>query len=229
MNIVAISDIHGNFYYLGKFIKEVEKDKIDLILVAGDITDFGDIDEAREILSILSTITPSLFYVTGNCDPPETLKHGISNFEEECVHGKIVKYKHLIIGGVGGSPPTPFNTPSELSEEEIEDILKSISKEWEIYNHENYLRILLTHTPPINTTVDKTFLGEHVGSLAVRRLIEYSNHIELCICGHVHEARGIEKLKNCIIVNPGSLKQGFYAKIKIEEIKEIKVSLKRCI
>ena len=54
-----------------------------------------------------------------------------------------------------------------------------------------------------------------VGSLAVRRYIEEKQPI-LSIHGHIHEDRGIDILGETVLVNPGPLKDGYYAEALLE-------------
>ena len=49
MIIVALADIHGGLDYLPAISSELEA--ADLVLIAGDITNFGGADEAERILS----------------------------------------------------------------------------------------------------------------------------------------------------------------------------------
>jgi Predicted phosphohydrolases len=54
MRILAIADIHGNIATLSKIVNKVRNNNIDLILVAGDLTNFGHYNEAKSVISILS-------------------------------------------------------------------------------------------------------------------------------------------------------------------------------
>jgi Icc-related predicted phosphoesterase len=42
--------------------------------------------------------------------------------------------------------------------------------------------------------------------------------IDLCLCGHIHEAHGFEHFQNTLVVNTGSFKKGRYAIIEIGSI-----------
>ena len=211
MLLVCISDLHGN-------LRGIERINFspDLLIVAGDITNFGREREAESILKQLLKITDKILVVPGNCDYPEVSKVldelGINLW----CRGKIIDRTGFF--GVGGSNPTPFNTPLEYSEEEIEACLNegfTKVKEAEI-------KILVSHPPPYNTKVDRVSSGLYVGSRAIREFIEKTQP-SLVLCGHIHEARGIDKIKNTIIVNPGPLHRG-YARVEIDR-GEIKVEV----
>ncbi len=225
MKVLAISDIHGNFYRLGKLVESLKKKSFDLIIIVGDLTNFGSMNEAKEVLDIISKINhKALFYVPGNCDPRELLTRAVPTYETSWLHGRIVIHENLILAGIGGSNPSPFNTPSELTEEEIQRLLLRISKSWKDLRGS---RLLLSHTPPYGTLLDVTYYGDHVGSKALRSFLEHED-VRLCICGHIHEARGIDRLNETLLLNPGSLEKGFYAIIEIKEGGKITANLRRC-
>jgi len=122
---------------------------------------------------------------------------------------------------VGASNPTPFNTPNELGEDEIAAFI--IKGYLEV--KDAGLKILISHAPPANTKVDKVASGQHAGSKAVREFIE-RYHPNLCITGHIHEAKGEDRIGETPIVNPGMLKNGGYVEITIEG-KAYKMALKQ--
>ena len=107
--------------------------------------------------------------------------------------------------GLGGSNPTPFGTPFELSEAEIERTLRPVMEPD---------AILVSHPPP-KGVVDVVHSGEHVGSTAVRRIVEEFRP-PLVLCGHIHEARGIATLGPTTIVNPGPARMGHSALVDID-------------
>lgn len=177
-----------------------------MVIVCGDITHFGSLQQAEELLSILSSC-PVLF-VPGNCDPPDLVKSKMEYAGS--IHGKCENIDNLTIMGLGGSPPSPFDTPFELSEQEIEHLLE------ETYSTCPAKRtaILVSHSPPKNTKLDMTHTGEHVGSSSVRKFVEKSKP-DLVLCGHIHEAVGIDEIDGTTIVNPGPASHGHCAAVDI--------------
>ena len=214
MKLLAITDIHDR----GRYAKKLSAVKRDLTLVIGDITYFKSRDFALKILEAIKTDRPLLF-VPGNCDDRGLLHlkevYGITN-----IHGDKVEYENAVFIGLGGSNITPFATPIEFSEEEIWDILVKVVNNVKL---DDKLLILVSHTPPYNSKVDLTHFGEHVGSVSVRRFIE-EYQPALCLCGHIHEARGIDRIGNTLVVNPGPLMYKYYAIIEIKD-KQINVEL----
>ncbi len=92
--------------------------------------------------------------------------------------------------------------------------------------------IFLVHNPPYNTKLDiitdeeahEKARGEHYGELLTKQLIKKYKPI-LCICGHMHECQGIDKIGKTPIVNTGCAADGQYAIIDIKNNK-VKVKLK---
>ncbi len=204
MKILAISDIHGRINYEKKVIGVLGS--VDLIVIAGDITNFGGKKEASTVLNTIREYNSNILAVPGNCDQYEVID--VLKSENINLHGEIQEFNGLIFFGIGGSGYTPFRTPQEYSDEEIERILSN-------YKKVNVRQIFVSHAPPINTTVDKTIMGIHAGSKKIREFIE-KNMPDLCLCGHIHEARNTDKIGRTIIVNPGPFPKSF-AIVEISE------------
>jgi len=110
--------------------------------------------------------------------------------------------------------PTPWNSPRECSEGELEKKLRA-----EIQRAPSTESLVCDfHAPPYNTVLDlapklgkdmrpKFFMGqpamEHVGSTSVRKVLE-AFQPELALHGHIHESAGICKIKKTTCINPGS-------------------------
>ncbi|MCK9151273.1 metallophosphoesterase [Methanobacterium alcaliphilum] len=212
MNILAISDLHGK---TSKALDDyLNSNKIDLILIAGDITHFGPTELAKDILNQLSLYDIPVIAIPGNCDPQGIHKQ-MENSKAVNAHGKSVSIKNVGICGFGGSNPTPFNTPLEFAESEIYNELENIMLQ--IKNQD--IQILLTHAPPYDTCTDLLPSGDHVGSKSVRQIIE-KHHPTLNICGHIHESPGIDKIGETTIINPGEFSKGAACLITIEPTKK---------
>ena len=123
MRILQVSDIHGRLERVEEIVKKAGEVNPDLIVVAGDITHFGDLEDAEGVLDKLSEAGVQIFFVSGNCDPPEMLNWQPRNKLAENLHSKSVKFGDFIFIGVGGGSGR-FGTLTELSEEEFEHILR---------------------------------------------------------------------------------------------------------
>ncbi len=211
MKILAVSDIHGKYI---KIIDYLKKNTVDLIILTGDITDFGPNELAVEILNEISSFNIPVLAIPGNCDPIN-LYGSIDNSKAVNIHGKSVTIKNIGICGFGGSNPTPYNTPLEFDEIEIYDNARRVMEE--IKNHE--VTLFVTHAPPLGTKTDLLPSGKHVGSESLRKIIEEFQP-SINICGHIHESMAIDKIGKTTIINPGMLKEGHACIINIDDSDE---------
>ena len=214
MNIIVISDIHGDLENIPTYLDKISKLKFDVIICPGDFTDvnvpkgFKQEDIARIFVEELKTLKKPFLAVPGNMDTKEI----VEMFEKEkvSIHGK-----GKIIGDFGfygfGGAKTPFETNIEPSEEEIK---LGLEKGWKDVEKAKY-KIQVTHNPPKNTRVDMLLNGVHVGSDVVKEFIETHNPI-VAISAHIHEARGIDKLKNTFLLNSGRFPEGYFGLINIQ-------------
>ncbi len=203
MIIFAISDLHGAAEKLEMVENRISS--ADLVVVAGDLTKHHTVDEAMQQLDIISSYNSRIVAVHGNWDNPQ-VREELQN-RDICIHADGKTIDDIGFFGVGGSSPTPMNTPSEYSEKQIATWLK---KGFDKIQHTSR-KILVTHSPPRGIR-DRTFFGMHVGSKAIRDFLE-STIIDLCICGHIHEAHGTEQFHHTKVVNTGAIKNGRYCTI----------------
>jgi uncharacterized protein len=206
MTIIILSDIHGKNEEIEKIADDLKKS--DLVLLCGDITHFGKEQEIKQIISQISTYQTNILSITGNYDFPEVefflSKEGIS------IDKKCAIYNGIGFIGAGGSLPCPGETPNEFTENEFDEALSLAFSS--LYSP--IPAILATHQPPYGTNADMAKNGEHVGSKSIRKHIQTNSPIA-CFCGHIHEAKGRDKIDQTVIVNPGALKDGNYAFVKI--------------
>jgi len=214
VRIVAFGDIHGEIYYI-KGIKELTQ--ADWVIVTGDFTNIGGKMEVEWILKEIGKYNKNILAQLGNMDKPE-----VNDYLTELginLHGYGYKLSEdLGIFGVGGSTFTPFNTPTEYSEQEIEDI---VYRGYEMIKHLPK-KILVSHTPPYNTNTDVIESGQHVGSKAIREFIERCQP-EICLTGHIHESRNIDRIGKTLILNPGMLSNGYILVYKEGDIIDAKL------
>ncbi|AKB28239.1 Cacineurin superfamily phosphoesterase [Methanosarcina siciliae T4/M] len=179
----------------------------DLAVVVGDITNFGPDEQVDELAEMFDK---PLLAIPGNCDQ-RTILEALENSKAVNLHGKAEQIGKIRFIGIGGSNPTPFNTPFELSEEEIENALEGMVCSAE-NSGECGTIVLLTHAPPLGARDELPF--GHVGSKSIQKFLD---RVDLIVCGHIHEAKGMEKVGKTIVVNPGEACKGACALIEIEE------------
>lgn len=203
-----MGDIHervSNFDLL-----EEQISKADLAIITGDLTQFGSTQEAQTVIETLERINPVMLAQLGNMDDSEIDSYLTD--EEINIHGSGRNIKGVGIFGTGGSCITPFHTPTEFTEEELKSLLeRGYSKV-----RDAGIKIMVCHTPPVNTRVDMISSGAHVGSTAVREFIEKYKP-DLCITGHIHESAGEDTIGRTKIINPGPFYDGGYVWIEVED------------
>jgi Icc-related predicted phosphoesterase len=203
MKVLVGTDFHGKDSVFRAFAETTQQNNVDIMAVCGDVTHFGSLQEAQRLLSLLTGLKIPVLFVPGNCDPPSLATADIEG--ATCIHGRNVSFGDLTFIGIGASPPTPFHTPFELTEDEIKETLKQASKnlspaKWVV---------LISHSPPLGTKLDETSLGLHAGSSSLRAFVEQMQPSAV-FCGHIHEAKGREKIGATLIVNPGPARHGDY-------------------
>lgn len=207
MKIIAMGDIHERVKALE--IMSAEISVADLVIITGDLTQFGNEEKARKVIDAVKVINPNILAQVGNLDSLEIdrflTREGIN------IHGSGRVIDDVGIFGSGGSGVTPFHTPVEFSEEELKGFLEKGYSELK----DAAIKIMICHAPPINTEVDMIPSGTHVGSKAVREFIE-KHQPDLCITGHIHEASGEDTIGRTKIINPGPFFEGGFVVINVE-------------
>jgi len=215
MEILALSCIHNDIENMFSLIDQVAKQDFDVVVFPGDFTDlnlpkgFARVDMAKIIVAQLESLGKPLIVVPGSWDK-EIIgyldKKGIS------VHGR-----GIVVNGVGfygyGGARTPFGTPFEPSDGEIE---LGLIKGYEDVKNQK-IKVQVTHMPPARTEIDRIFSGAHVGSEAVRKFIE-EKRPSVSVSSHIHEGRGIDELAGTKLVNPGRFPEGNCAIISVSSV-----------
>ncbi|MFP4654385.1 MAG: metallophosphoesterase [Methanohalobium sp.] len=212
MRILAITDLHGNY---SKIIPLLQKSgEIDLVLIAGDLTNFGPDEKAEKLIDMFES---PVLAIPGNCDPKSLLD--VLERRDINLHNSSRTIGDVTFIGLGGSNPTPFNTPFELEEDEIESNLETLINEAEKTDN---VSVLLTHAPP-HCTLDEV----PAGNVGCRSIAKFMDRMDLIVCGHIHEARGVMEFGKSIVVNPGMGSDGYGAliDINVDETPKIDVQL----
>jgi uncharacterized protein len=176
MKILIFSDIHGDIRALERIVAQ----PADLYIAAGDLSNFGK--GMDQCAAVLAGLGERLWVLPGNHETHEQTsafckQHGFVDF-----HRQVRSIGSAHWAGLGYSNITPFNTPGEYSEEEIDQALTAFDG----------LRPLcfVVHFPPHGTKLDEFAPGKHAGSPALRDWVERAQPAYL-FCGHIHETAGL--------------------------------------
>lgn len=207
MKIVSFGDIHMAIAQMNKIA--VELASADLILLSGDLTNFGGCAEAAKVVNAARSYCSTVLALPGNLDRPEVI--GFLRAEHIGLHGESRRVGSIGLFGCGGSNITPFHTPLEYQDEELGIVLTQAYPGVT----DAPFHLMVCHTPPYATKLDRLTNGTPVGSPAVRRFIEvYQPH--LCITGHIHESPGVDFIGRTKILNAGPFSAGGYIVARCE-------------
>lgn len=197
--LAVIGDVHGELGLLRVVTEALAGERLDGILFVGDFASaeyeqhaaFQGHDADRLLQVVDATLAEvrglgvPVGWVAGNHDIPEI-------DGPECCDRRLLEIGGVRIFGIGGAGPARFGFPYEWDEDEIERI--------EVPDCD----VLLCHAPPFGTTLDLTHPGRSsAGSRAIRAIAE--PFAGVLVCGHIHEAFGVEQVGECLCLNAGAL------------------------
>ncbi len=193
MRILVASDVHGDVGIMRKLAERAEKEDVDLVIIAGDLTEF-DMYGKGMIKPFLERKKEVLF-VVGNHDISAgevfAQKYRIRN-----IQFYPVKIKNIGFFGCG----TASVGPNFLTEDEIAYYIeKGFEK---IKDAEK--KVLITHMRPAGSAIETMVPRlRYSGSEAIREAIEKFRP-DINVCGHIHEAEGLdEKIGGTLVVGAG--------------------------
>lgn len=213
----AFSDVHGSADALSVVVRSMSRRAASstAILCPGDYTAHfathfsSDVWQSQAtgqraqdpsldlIASICGPLGLPFVFVPGNHDPPNPLlRQGTYNVDLLAGHPPVT-LGGVHITGVGGAPVLTWR------EEDVKPILMAAAKRLRGAD------IVLLHSPPHCTGLDvQHVVGRafHRGSPLLHAFLEVVRP-RLALCGHIHQATGVEVLGDTLLVNLGTLVQ----------------------
>ena len=192
LKILAAGDIHGDTTLAEKLAERAKKEKVDLVILCGDLTLAESSTE--NIVGPFKKRHEKVLLIPGNHETVATADFLSELYGVKNIHGYSVKYKDIGIFGAGGANIGLF----QLDEKEIYDLLKKG------FDKIKYLKkkIMVTHVHPKDTKMEK-FTDIFPGSEGIKKAVD-KFHPDLLLCSHVHEAEGIEeKIGKTKVINVG--------------------------
>jgi len=192
LKILAAGDLHGDTSLAKKLAKRAEKEKVDLVVLCGDLT-LGE-SSTENLVGPFVKRKEKVILIPGNHETIATADFLSDLYGVKNLHGYSVKYKEVGIFGAGGANIGLF----QLDEKEIYDLLKKG------FDKIKYLekKIMVTHVHPEGGKIEK-FTKFFPGSSSVKKAVEKFKP-DVLLCSHVHEAEGIEeKVGKTRVINVG--------------------------
>ena len=191
--VLIFSDLHNDRPALEKLMAV----EADAYFAAGDLVSWGR--GLNKMGEAMRARAGRVYVMPGNHESAKDIESFCAEFGFVNFHGATAEIGGVRFAGLGYSPPTPFDTPGEYSEDQMAERLAAFV-EWKP-------QVLICHAPPLKTPLDRIYDGLHGGSRAVREFIEQQQPAHF-FCGHIHEAEGAEeKMGNTLGVNVG--KRGY--------------------
>lgn len=187
LKILAAGDIHGNSDLAEKLAKRAEKEKVDLVILTGDIV---GLIETKNIIKPFTERKEKVVFVPGNWDSPDTAEflskmYGIKNLQDY-----YVKQDNVGIFGSGNAGTLHID-----EKETFQTLKKNFQKIKDLEK-----KIMVTHMHARGT---KSELSGFPGSSGIRKAIKEFQP-DLFISGHIHELEGIEeKIGKTRVINVG--------------------------
>ncbi len=189
--ILAASDLHGDEKQIKKLAEKAEKEKVDLVVLCGDLTGWT---ETKNIIKPFKDKNKRVLIIPGNWDSFATVDFLATVYGVRNIHGYSVQYENIGFFGAGGAESAPG--PGTITEKEMLETLekahsglKGIEK-----------KIMVTHMHPSNSLSEFSGIS---GSEAITKAIKKFKP-DFLFHGHIHEASGMEeKIGNTRVINVG--------------------------
>jgi|TARA_Y100000310_G_scaffold51440_1_gene47399 Icc-related predicted phosphoesterase len=178
--ILAVGDLHGDERLVKKIAKKAEKEKVDLVILTGDLT-FAE-TSTKNIIGPFVKAKKQVLLIPGNHESVATV-----NFLAELypntknIHGYHFIKDDLGVFGAGGADIGIH----QIKDSEILGLLRKGNEKIKGLDK----KIMVTHIHPKGT---KSELFGFEGSKAVRDAIEKFQP-DIAVFSHIHEAAGFEE------------------------------------
>lgn len=173
LRILAAGDLHGNKSLAEKLSKKAIEEKVDLIILTGDLT--GPVKDDGSILEPFTKAKQKVVFIPGNWESSEEvdlLKKRAKN-----IHNYYVTYNEIAISGIGNP-----DWKMRLDKEDLYAIKSNFSR------IKSKKRILVSHLHAEGTLAEFSGIP---GDKILREAVEYFKP-DMLISSHIHEAEGLE-------------------------------------
>ena len=191
LKILAASDLHGDSKLAKKLSEKAEREKVDLVVLCGDITGFI---ETKNIIKPFKDKNKNVLILPGNWDSFATTDFLAQFYGVKNIHGYSAIYENIGFFGAGGAEDSPG--PGRITEKEM---MKSLEKAHASLKNVNR-KIMVTHMHPSSS---KSEFSGVPGSKAISQAIKKFKP-DFLLHGHIHEGAGLEeKIGSTKVINVG--------------------------
>ncbi len=191
LRILAAGDIHGDSATSKKLAEKAEKEKVDLVILTGDLT---GMTQTKNLIKPFLEKHQKVIFIPGNWESKADADALSKLYNIKNLENNYVVYKNTGIFGIGSKDwalfPDDERTFNKLKKEnEKLDKIKSLEK-----------KIMISHLHAAGT---KSELSGIPGNEGIRKAIEKFQP-DLFIHSHIHELEGVEeKIGKTRVVNVG--------------------------
>lgn len=208
LRIAAVGDIHQSEDVRGQYRKNLDgiEERADVLLVAGDLTRHGTLEEGRVVADELRDLPIPVVAVLGNHDYHSDLQHeiaselrdaGVMVLNDDGVVVECDGTRLGVVGGKGFGGGFAGKCASEFGERETKNFVRHtrlIAESWQkaLKEIEADRRVVLSHYSPIKETLEGEPLEIYpfLGSYLLAEAVDTAG-ADLIVHGHAH--KGTEK------------------------------------
>ena len=180
MKILALSDVHGDRLFVQKMAEKGAEEKVDLVLLAGDLVAHDGNTEG--LIGPFKEKGLEVAIIPGNHEGLAEVNFLSEKYSIKNLHGYVIKVGDIGIFGCGYADVGIHQLSERQFFETLKkahDLLKDVKK-----------KLMVTHVQPSDSLIG---LGIFPGSEGIRKAIDEFKP-DLHICGHIHETHGIEEV-----------------------------------
>lgn len=154
----------------------------DLILLTGDLTDFGRPEEYELVRQLLSPLQAPLFVIPGNHDHRANLLEAFRDHDYLPAGGEFIHYviDHYSLRMIGLDTTVPGKAYGELCEQRLGWLDQQLS------HFPDKPTLLFMHHPPIETGIRHMDVQNCRNGEVLGKMLEQHPQVFQILCGHVH-------------------------------------------
>ena len=154
----------------------------DIILITGDLTDFGRPEEYKLLRKLLAPLDNPIYVIPGNHDERENFRKAFSDHD---YLPKVGEFLHYVVEDyplrmIGLDTTIPGQAGGEMCSSRLQWLDQQLA------NKADVPTLLFMHHPPIKTGIQHMDVQNCANAKALGELIEKHSQVFQILCGHVH-------------------------------------------